>query len=424
MSAAATDSLFRARTVVILLAVGIGGFVATLVIGAFAPDFRSGRNGGSHALSTGATGYQAIVRLAAATGRNPRVVRDARLFDTPDLLIATPEKGSVNISAAIRGRDYKPTLFVLPKWQTKADPDRADWVRRTGLLPLTEPIGVLSPGTRFSMRRVRSDGQMLPVAGLPTTVAFRAPRLLQVITDAKFTVSPEDEDGDGEISKDEIGTFPRLVPLITDGRGGVVLARLGDAPRFVLADPDLLDNLGMKDLNQARAALALLDALDPRKDRGIAFDVTFNGLGQTRSPLKLAFEPPFLSMTLTIGAALLLVGLNALARFGPIARRPRAIAFGKTALVDNTAALVRMAGREARMGERYAAVMRERAAHIFGAPARAKDAALVDYLDTLGSAPRFSELAHAVEAATDRRTLLHASRALHRWQAAISRRSR
>lgn len=409
---AVDDALFSARTVAVLLVLGIAGFIGTLVLGAYAPDLQSGRNGGGHALSNGATGYSALVELARATGRNPRIVRDPRLFGTPDLLVATPERGSVNISAAIRARDYKPTLFVLPKWRTTVDPDRDDWVRRTGLLPLSEAIGVLAPDTRFKMRRQRGAGRPLANVGLPAGIALRAPPAMQVITGATF-VQDEDDLPDDEEQRAEA---PTLIPLVTDGRGGIVLARLGEAPRFVLADPDLLDNLGMKDVRQAAAALAMLDALDTRPKKGIAFDVSFNGLGRTQNPLKLAFEPPFLAMTLTLAAALLLMALSALARFGPIARPERAIAYGKTALVDNSAALVRRAGREAGMGARYAAVIRERAARIFGAPARVRDVALEAYLDALGSQPRFSDLARQAETASDRRTLLSVARALHAWQ--------
>jgi hypothetical protein len=408
---AAGDALFSARTVAILLVIGVLGFIGTLVLGAYAPDLQSGRNGGGHALSNAATGYSAIVELARATGRNPRIVRDPRLFRTPDLLIATPERGDVNIAAAIIGRDFKPTLFVLPKWQTTADPERSDWVRRTGLLPLSEPIGVLAPEVRFTMRRQRGLGRPLANVGLPPAVALHAPAVMQVITGATF-VDTESEDEEERRNREA----PKLIPLITDGRGGIVLARLGDSPRFVLSDPDLVDNLGMKDVRQAAAALAMLDALDPRPDKGIAFDVSFNGLGRTQNPLKLALEPPFLAMTLTLAAALLLMALGALARFGPVVQPERAIAYGKTALVDNSAALVRRARREAGMGARYAAVIRERAARIFGAPVRVRDAALISYLDKLGGEPRFSDLAGQAEAATDRRTLLSAARALHAWQ--------
>ena len=74
------------------------------------------------------------------------------------------------------------------------------------------------------------------------------------------------------------------------------------------------------------------------------FDVTLNGLGSSKSPLKLMFDPPFLAVTLAIVAALLLAGP---AGDRPLRRaaagRERAIAFGKAALVDNSAALVRKA---------------------------------------------------------------------------------
>ncbi|HJT41011.1 MAG TPA: hypothetical protein VJ762_11830, partial [Sphingobium sp.] len=79
-------ALFRGRTVALLLAIGIAGFVGMLLLGAYAPDLRSGRNGGAHALSNAVTGYSALVKLAEATGRHPRILRDPRQFDTEDLL--------------------------------------------------------------------------------------------------------------------------------------------------------------------------------------------------------------------------------------------------------------------------------------------------------------------------------------------------
>ena len=418
---AANDTPFRTRTVAVLVAVGVIGFIGMLLLGAYAPDLQSGRNGGGHALSNSAVGYSALVDLARATDRKPRIVRDPRLFHTPDLLIATPERGAVNISAALSDRDYKPTLFVLPKWKTTADPDRSDWVHGAGLLPLSEAIGVLAPDVRFTMERRRGQkGKPLTTIDLPTAVAPRAPAAMQVITGVTFDTSDDDRD-DAKDAEDL-----RMIPLITDGRGGILLARLGRSPRYVLSDPDLINNLGLKDIRQAASALAMLDALDPRQgkgiDKGIALDVSFNGLGRTQNPLKLLFEPPFLAATLTLAAALVLIALSAVARFGPIVPRGRAIAYGKAALVDNSAALIRKARREEHMGGRYAAVVRDRAARIFGAPVRLHDAALIAYLDTIGTGPRFSDLAEQANAATDRRTLLQAARALHAWQSKTVRR--
>ncbi len=403
------EGLFGPRTVALMLGIGIAAFIGMLLLGAFAPDLRSGRNGGGHALSNAATGFSGLVRLAEATGRKPRILRDPHQFDTEDLLVVSPERGSVNISAALKGRRDKPTLFILPKWRTQPDPGHQGWVRRAGLLPLYEPIGVLAPGWRFTMKQYRSGGAPLLTTGLPATIRFRAPRPLQVITG----LTPGEPAG---MDDENYHVAQELHPLLTDAQGGIVLAQLGSGPLFVLADPDLLSNHGMKDVDQAAAALALLDWMNANPPQGIAFDVSFNGFGHSQSPLKLMFEPPFLAMTLAIVAALLLAGLHSFGRFGPVRPRERAIAFGKTALVDNSAAMIRKAGREARLGGRYAAVIRERAVRAFGVPARLRDGALDAYLDALKGKHRFTELVRAADGAEDKASLLSAAQALHAWQ--------
>jgi hypothetical protein len=209
---------------------------------------------------------------------------------------------------------------------------------------------------------------------------------------------------------------PGIKPIVTDRSGRAVLVQLGEEPLYLLADPDLLSNRGMADRRQAAAALAMLDFLNSTDAESIVFDVTLNGLGQTRSPLKLMFDPPFLAATLAIAAALLLAGLQSVARFGAPRRPERAIAFGKAALIDNSAALVRQARREAALGGRYAEMIREKAMAVFAVPARLRDSAVVDYLDQLGGRSSFSALAATAEQARSREELLAAAQALHRWQ--------
>jgi hypothetical protein len=397
---------FRARTMLLLVAIGIVGFAGMLVLGAYAPDLRSGRNGGAHALSDSAVGYSAIVRLAAETRRHPRIIRSDHDFDSEDLLVVTPESGSVPLGDILQSRIAKPTLIVLPKWSTAADPDHKGWVRRDGPILRDEPETVLSPVWKFRIRLRRSGGRPLVNAGdLPREIAFIAPRPVQVI--AGYTVR-KPRPGDRQSNNG-------VVPLLTDGQGGIVLAQLRGGPLYVLSDPDLLANQGMKDAHQAASALAMLDWLNSGGAETIGFDVTTNGLSHSPSPLKLAFDPPFLAMTLSIVAVLILVGIHAFGRFGAPARRTRALAFGKRALVDNSAAMIRRAGYEARLGDRYAAVIRERAAATFGVPSRLRDAALDAYLDGLGTGARFSDLARAADAANDRPSLVAAARALHIW---------
>jgi hypothetical protein len=396
---------FRTLTVALILLVGIFGFVGMLVMGAFAPDLRSGHNGGAHALSNAAVGFSGIVQLATATGRNGRVIRNEHQLDSEDLLVVTPDHGWDDLAPVLNQRETKPTLLVFPKWVTVADKDHAGWVKVAGLLPPQDPDRMLSPGVVFPIARRRTGGRIVlqPTSVFVGGPAFRAPRVLQVITGVQSGTNK---------------TPPKLTPLLTDGHGGIILARYGDQPLYLLADPDLLSNAGMRDPRQAAAALAMLDWLNSTGASSIGFDVTMNGFGHSQSPLKLAFTPPFLAMTLTLAAVLALVGWHALGRFGPVRPRARAIAFGKAALVENSAKLIRRAGRETSLGGRYVQVIRERAVATFGVPARLRDAALDAYLDKLsGRGPmRFSELARAAEATRDRASLVAAAQALHQWQ--------
>jgi hypothetical protein len=386
------DGTFRVRTVILILAIGILGFIGTLVLGAYAPDLRSGRNGGSHALSNAATGFSGIVQLARATGLNPEILRDPHMMDGEELIVFTPDNGRQDISLGINGRNAKPTLFIFPKWETMGDPTHSGWVRYIGLKDESDPEGVLAPARKLKVFRHPSGGRPLITTGdLPQAVRFTAPRPVQTIS----------------------GTD--VHPLVTDDAGHAVVAQLGDGPLYVIADPDLLNNKGVADAHQAAAALALLDWMNSSGSKQIDFDVTVNGLGHSRSPLKLAFDPPFLAMTLAIAAAVLLAAWQATARFGSPRRRERAIAFGKAALIDNTATLVRKAGRQATLGARYVDVIRDRAAIVFGMSPRLRDAALDAQLDRLDGRARFTELAEAARTARDRHSALSAAQALHKW---------
>jgi hypothetical protein len=386
------EGAFRPRTVALMIVLGLVGFVGMLVIGAYAPDLRSGRNGGAHALSNGATGYAGLVALAEATGRNPTVIRDKRLLDVDDLLVLTPESGLTDMTEALGQRTDKPTLVVLPKWATVRDEDRSGWVHYVGLAGRANAARVLAPADQLKIEIVRGYGRpLIQHVGTAFGLEFRAPRPLQTFGGADVT------------------------PLVTDRDNRIVLGQLGVRPVYVLSDPDLISNRGMATPEGARAALEMLDYLQPNDAGGVWFDVTLNGLGQSASPLKLAFSPPFLAMTLALGAVLFLVGWQAAARFGPPRLRERAIAFGKAALVDNAATLVRRAGREATLGTRYAQVIRERAVIAFGVPARLRDAALDQYLDRLRGRGRFTDLTTAAYDAKDRHALASAARALHDW---------
>src|SRR5215213_8553803 len=139
------DGAFRSATVLLMVAIGGLAFAGMLVLGAYAPDLRSGRNGGAHALSNAATGYSGIVQLAQATGRRPQIVRNEALLATEDLVVLTPERGDIDLTNVLGRRSTKPTLVVLPKWLTIADPAHSGWVRAAGLRPSWDLERTLAP---------------------------------------------------------------------------------------------------------------------------------------------------------------------------------------------------------------------------------------------------------------------------------------
>ena len=429
------NPLFKPATIGLMIAIGVVGFFGALVLGTYAPDLEGEGHAGAHAASRAAIGFSGLVRLAGATGRDPRILRGEQDWTSDDLVVATPENAATSLDKILAARGTeKPTLYVLPKWNAVEDRQHKGWARIAGLLPTFEPEGVFAPGIRFAIKRHLDRMPPLRTADfhLPDSLDFATPAKLQVIepgdgnpsTQAPepihITVAPPGDDGDGQQAPESFDyTYDDIAPLITDGSGGIVLGRIGNL--FILADPDLLDNAGMKRAANGASALALLDWLSPANDRHIGFDVVLNGFGEGKSLLRLAFDPPFLAMTLALAAMALLLGIRAAGRFGAPRPRARAIAFGKAALVDNGALLVSKARKARLLGGRYAEVIREQAVHAFGVSPRFSPAEVDSYLDGLGQGERFTDLARRAEAADKENDMLAAARALHAWKREVVR---
>lgn len=412
--------IFNPATIGLMIAVGVVGFFGALVLGAYAPALEGNGAPGGHALSVSAVGYSGLVQLAGATGRDPKIIRDEPEWSSEDLVVATPLQAATHLDKILAARGTaKPTLYVLPKWNVVEDEGHRGWVRIVGLLPPFEPEGVLAPGIRFSIKRHSGTAALSYAEDLPPAVAFAPPDKLQVIAplDPKAADAAASQDGGNTGGSGK--TYADIKPLITDGTGGIVLGAMGNL--YILSDPDLLDNAALKHPANAAASLALLDWLNSTGARSIGFDVSLDGLGQSKSVLRLAFDPPMLAMTLTLAAMVLLLGIRAAERFGAPRPRERAIAFGKTALVDNGALLVRKAGKARRLGGRYAAVIRDQAVRAFSVSARLSPAEVDRYLDGLGGAVPFTRMTAAAEAANEDGEMLAAARALHAWKREVVR---
>jgi hypothetical protein len=389
-------SVFNPRLVAGIVAAGIAAFAAFLLLFAYADDFRSGHDGRGHPLSVSAIGFSGLVKLIGLQGGDARLIRNPIELDREDLVVVALEErtGAKAVAELLKARDERPTLLILPKWAVAPNPLRQEWVQAAGLNLPAMNAAALKEVAAVEVHQYRLRGR-----GAAT--GREALEGLEVPLGASLqTVSGE-----------------ALEPVLVAAGGRMLIARVGERPLYILAEPDLMNNRGLKDPARARATLAILDRLSTSGARAVDFDLTVNGFGRKPGVLRLAFEPPFLALTLALFVAALLAGLHGAFRFGPAARDDRAVPLGKAALVENSAGLFRLARREAAVGPAYADLIREAAAHASGAGPSLTGEALDLYLDRLSppEAP-FSALAGRAAAARNRFDLLAAARDLFSWK--------
>lgn len=397
---------FSPMVMLVLVLVGCVSLAGLGLLAAYEPELRSGDNGQGHALSRSAIGFAAVARLLEATG-TPVVMRRGALSATAaeGLLVLTPSAGT----GASRVSDIEhvgPTLVVLPKWVAIPHPARRGWIRTAALVEGDQALKVLPAASRSGLtlqqragagavRLARPDGR--PVGVQPAIENLR-------------TLSG-----------------PGWIPVVVDEAGRGVLVMNQRTRLYVLADPDFLDTAGIKTLDGARAAIALLSVIRA-EDTPVVFDLTLHGFERSLNPLRLMLEPPLLGATLCLLGALILVGVQAAVRFGPAQAQARAVSLGKRALADNTAGLVRMARREHRMAAPYAEMVRADVARAVGAPRGLEGDELDPVLDRLGAAGgashRISDLIERARAARTKGDLTAVVRDLFHWRQEMMRERR
>ncbi|MET3663548.1 DUF4350 domain-containing protein [Caulobacter sp. 1776] len=393
---------FSPMTMVVLVLVGVISIAGLGVLSAYAPELKKGDDGGPHALSRSSVGYAALVRLLQGAGE-PVLTSRGNLPTAAEggLIVLTP---AVGLSPADLGAfdDNGPVLVVLPKWRAVPDPRHRGWVRTLDVEAEQGALSVLPEALRKGLVLKTGAGEHAVRLSRPTgqamggRVRIRSPRTL---------------------------AGPGWTPVLLNETGQPVLVMHAKTQTYVLADPDFLNTQGLKTLDGARTAVAIL-GLIRAPDTPVIFDLTLHGFKRTRSLIRLAVEPPLLGATLVLVALGLLAGGQAAVRFGPARPTRRAVALGKTALADNTAGLIRLARREHRMAPLYAGLIRTSAARAIGAPRGLEGQALDDFLDrastTVGAAHTYSALADRARDASAS-DLMRVARDLHAWKQELIR---
>jgi hypothetical protein len=394
---------FRARTVIALVVVGVFAFSAFVTLAAYAPDLDRDSSCRANVYSRCAIGFVGLQSLLRQDGAPVVVSRSALPKNrTQGLLIVTPEpEGGSGIASLGFGG---PVLVVLPKWQVDRDPLHASWGLKAGVI---DPLMMPRKGVLDAVGVARRKGVARPTLTGAAGTPFEGVTLTPGPVDTLQSFSAKD-----------------WIPVLTDETGQMVLGQMPATSIYVLAEPDLLNTQGLGNPGAFASAVTIVRGLRAG-DGPVIFDVTLNGYKMQRSPLRLMFDPPFLAVTLCFAAALVLAGLQAAFRFGPVRRPQRAFALGKEALTDNSAQLIRMAGREARMAPAYAALTRKAAARAVGAPRELAGDALTNFLDRLGAqrglADNLASLSHAAGRVESRPALAALAARLYRWRLEMTR---
>lgn len=357
-------SPFSRGSVLAILLVGFGAFVAMLYFIGAGDTGGDRSSGAAHASSNAIHGYAGLARLLEANGYEVDKSREQGGLETSDLLILTPPMGTdpEEFAEILQNRQYYgPTLVLLPKWfasrpsgdVVEADRDRVqdDWVQLvapaspgwTAELPVPYTLEVKSELAQGD-RPARWAG--LALAGeLPKKTYSHA---AQDPVHEALVIDPSGR---------------RLAVNVLGEEGSEFYNEAYDLT-FVI-EPDLMNNYGLADPARAALALSLVEQAG-YDDNAVTFDMTLVGFGGSTNLLTLAFQPPFLAATLCLILAMLIVGWRAFLRFGPVAARSQTTSFGKTQLVTNGAGLIVRAGRLRLLAEPYAAMIERKMARTLG----------------------------------------------------------
>lgn len=423
---------FARGTVLLMVAIGFAAFVALLYAIGAGGSLRPSNNGAAHGASTSSVGYAALGRLLEKTGTQVQYGRSPSALQGQDLLIITPEVSSDpdDLAALVNQRAFTgPTLIILPKWT--ATPQQG---LQSGWVQLESPfVALQSPQVLTKLVTAKTSIEGLEKAFVP--IPFIQPekpqdrgKLIRQALKSRVTISGErlktviadPATGRARVAViEDGGWYPALDPGATITPEDDPQIDRGRYPVVIVADADLMNNIGLANRHTARQALALVDAAYSGRGQKVVFDLTQNGLGTSDNLLSVAFRPPFLAAVICLALAAIAFGWIAFHRFGPALAEGQPFGFGKTALVTGTAGLIRRMGRDHLVAPAYADLLRDRAARGLGLPPalpRDEVEARLAMVAPDGEGRTFDTLDATLRNARDRADIVAAARTLNAWK--------
>jgi hypothetical protein len=393
--------IFAQRTILWLIGVGGLSFLCAIVLIVFGEDLLPTSTVEANAYSQSAIGHMAFVETLRALGIPVLVSRsDSALKAGPnDLLIVAEPPAELKDDEYLQGLlQADRVLLVLPKWVASTDPNNRRWAKQVYRLPSGNADDIL--------RIVASHGSTRVVE---REIDWKQNRF----------------GGEARLAQPQLMTADGLTPVIESNLGVL----LGEADQsygrlWVLSDPDLISNQGLRRGDNAVIAVGMIQDLMPRNG-SVIVDEVIHGFRRDPSVWRALFEFPIVIITINALAAVAVLLWSATGRFGSPAPIEPVLKAGKTTLIGNAAGLLLFGGHTTEVLGRYLVVTFADVARRIHAPAPLAGDALDQWLERIGKARhvrsvpaqlrRQAELATAVGRA-DSRTLLQVARELYRWK--------
>ena len=391
-----TGPLSRTALIAVIGVVAVSLAIAAALT-VFGDDLGGKHSAGVDAYSVSAIGHRGLAQLLDKLGVPVMVSRsDSSARARNGLLIVaepavTDEASRDRLAALISEGWAQRVLVVLPKWYGSVERGQR-WIADAKLLPVTEVAAVLGALVEgVELRRAAVADPELSFAGVRPVI--REPQLI---------------------------VSERLNAMISNARGEQLLGKLvkdDDVELYVLSDPDVVNNAGLRHAENARLAVQLIDGL---RDGGpVVIDETMHGYAANPSLARALFEFPLVLATLQVLLCAVLAVWAAMVRFGPLRDAPPPIAPGKDFLIRNTAALLHYGGHHGHALRRYLALTVAAVRHALHAPALTP-VPMTAWLERVRAARggRISlvELERAVETADSPARVVELADQVYRWR--------
>jgi len=396
---------FRRRTLIALIIVGAVSLIVALVLALFAEDFGEPDTADPNGYSPSAIGFEGLVEVLRAIDVPASTSRSSSAARARDglLVIAAPElhDDQARAKLAEMAHEARRVLLVLPRWWGPSRDDRPEWIEERNersadevaevLAALEVEASIVREAARFEVPAEWGAAPEVPVAQL-------------VVSD----------DLDVEIGASASNHYLLGSTWFDD-----------DTKLYVLADPSVIDNDGLRTPANAYFAVALID--DLRAGGPVVFDETLHGFEETPSLQRALTRFPLVLVSIQVLICALLLLWAAAGRWGPARAVAAGLPSGKDFLIRNTAALLHAGGHDGDALRRYLATTIQAVRGVLHAPRELDATALRTWLERLRSARggtialpdlerEVDEAASARRGRGDPRKVAHAAARIHRWR--------